>query len=70
MEDFILSVLAGLATSYIAYLCSKIKNHLFNGRRKSGYEFELKFKFKNSNVYGNHTLQHIDYNFSFFLLIL
>ena len=46
MEDFILSVLAGLATSYIAYLCSKIKNHLFNGRRKSGYEFELKFKFK------------------------
>lgn len=46
MEDFILSVLAGLATSYIAYLCSKIKNHLFNDRRKSGYEFELKFKFK------------------------
>ena len=35
MEDFILSVLAGLVTSYIAYLCSKI-----------GYEFELKFKFK------------------------
>ena len=46
MEDFILSVLDGLVTSYIAYLCSKIKNHLFNGRRKSGYEFELKFKFK------------------------
>ena len=46
MEDLILSVLSGLATTYIAYLCSKIKNHLFNGRRKSGYEFELKFKFK------------------------
>lgn len=44
MENFILSVLAGLVTSYITYLCSKIKNHLFNGRRKSGYEFELKFK--------------------------
>ena len=25
MEDFILSVLVGLVTSYIAYLCSKIK---------------------------------------------
>ncbi|WP_418889685.1 type I toxin-antitoxin system toxin [Romboutsia ilealis] len=46
MENFILSVLAGLVTSYITYLCSKIKNHLFNGRRKSGYEFEVKLKFK------------------------
>ena len=46
MEDFILSILAGLVTSYITYLCSKIKNHFFNGRRKSGYEFEVKFKFK------------------------
>lgn len=51
MEDFILSVLVGLVTSYIAYLCSKIKNHLFNGRRKSGYEFELKFKFKKILMY-------------------
>ena len=47
MENFILNVLAVLVTSYIMYLCRKVKNHFFNnGRRKSGYEFEIKFKVK------------------------
>ena len=46
MREFILGVLASLVATYITYLCTKVKNHLNSSRSKSGYEFDLKIKFR------------------------
>ncbi|MGL4911139.1 MAG: type I toxin-antitoxin system toxin [Romboutsia sp.] len=46
MNEFILSILASLIATYIIYLCKKIKNHFSDANRKSGYELDVKIKFK------------------------
>ncbi|MGL4912660.1 MAG: type I toxin-antitoxin system toxin [Romboutsia sp.] len=46
MEEFILGILASLVASYIIYLCNKIKNHFSISSRKSGFELDIKIKFK------------------------
>ncbi|MCC0752643.1 hypothetical protein KGF47_18145 [Clostridioides sp. ZZV13-5731] len=48
MDNFLLNVLAGVIASLIFYIISKlfrqVKNRSF--ARKSGWEFDLKIKFK------------------------
>ncbi|HHN8453040.1 TPA: type I toxin-antitoxin system toxin [Clostridioides difficile] len=49
MDNFLLNVLSGVIASLIFYIISKlfrqVKNHSV---RKSGWEFDLKIKFKKS----------------------
>ena len=46
MVEFIVSIIASLVATYIAYLFTKAKNHFNSGRRKSGIELEINIKFK------------------------
>ncbi|MDK2586406.1 hypothetical protein QOZ83_11085 [Romboutsia sedimentorum] len=46
MREFILGILASLVATYIAHLCTKVKNHLNSGRSRSGLELDIKIKFK------------------------
>lgn len=50
MDNFLLNILAGVIASLIFYIISKlfrqVKNH--SNATKSGWEFDLKIKFKKS----------------------
>ena len=46
MINFIIGAISSILTGLLSsFIYDKIKNHLSIGRRKSGFEFEVKFKF-------------------------